>query len=533
MHTKTNTRFVFRLNAVLKLLMSIIFCIGALAVIGWKFDLLLLKQVFPSLPVIAPNTAILFMFTSLSLFFVSLKKLTTPQQISVILFSLIITLTGFLTSIEYLLNLELGIDNLLFAEKMKETIVRMSPQSALNFIIVGLSLLLIMRKSKRSILSGQAIMLITGIVSLISLFGFIYNVTNLYTIYPYKGMAVHTAAAFAMTFTVIFAIHPEIGLMRMFSGGGLSGSLARRLFAALFFLIAVETLVMFGRQTGIYGYAYESLIHLLFIAGVFVFLIFYVFKSLDKLAEAEKNVAHIKAIDKAKTEFVSLASHQLRTPLTSISWYTEMLVKGDAGKLNEKQKKCLDEIYAGNQRMVHLVNDLLNTSRIDMGSLVLAPKPTDLVEIVESILEEIGSLIRNKKMKISENYEEKLPQITIDPEMIRIVFQNLISNSLKYTPHGGSISIEIKRQNSHIQVTISDNGYGIPKNQKNKIFTKMFRADNIISKGTSGTGLGLYITRAIVKESGGKIWFESEESKGSVFHFTLPINPKKIKVRKN
>jgi two-component system, sensor histidine kinase len=529
MTTQINTRFVFQLKVALKILMATVFCVGALALIGWQSDVSILKQVLPNLPVIAPNTAVLFVLLGLSLFFVSEKKLAEKLWLFVGLSSFIAILTGLLTLLEYASSFNFGIDNLLFADKMRGTLIRMSPQSALNFITVGASLLLMTRKNKRVIAIGQIIILVTGIISLVSLFGFIYNVSSLYTIYPYKGMAVHTAVAFAMIFAVIFAIHPEIGFMKIFSRKGLGGMAARRLFAALFFLIALEILIMLGQRGGIYDHAYESLIHLFIIAGVFILLIFYVFQSLDKLAEAEKNVAHIKIIDKAKTEFVSLASHQLRTPLTLISWYTEILVNGDAGELNEKQKDCLKEIYIGNQRMIDLVNDILSTSRIDMGTLALEPKLIDLAKIAENVLKEIGPLVKDKEMKINEAYEKNLPRIMADPEMVRMIFQNLLSNSLKYTPRGGQITVEIKKQNSHVLIIISDNGFGIPENQKNRIFTKMFRADNIKVKETSGTGLGLYIVWAIVKKSGGKIWFESKEGKGTTFFVTLPRSASKFK----
>ena len=132
---------------------------------------------------------------------------------------------------------------------------------------------------------------------------------------------------------------------------------------------------------------------------------------------------------------------------------------------------------------------------------------------------------------IKKGFEAKLPKIKADPELIRIVFQNIISNALKYTPAGGSIAIGMKRQNSHVLIEISDSGYGIPEKQKSRIFTKMFRADNIRSKDTDGTGLGLYIVRAIVKQHGGRVWFESEENKGTKFYVSLPANLR-IKGRK-
>ena len=479
---------------------------------------------------ISPNTAFSFILIGLTLFF-SNKKTGERLQSLFLIFSSAVALIGFLTLLEYIFGLNFRIDNLFYAQRMSSSIVRMSPQSAFNFLAVGISLFFFLGNTKKGMLIGQIVIVIAGLISLFSLLGFIYNLSSLYTISPYKGMAAHTAVAFVMIFTSILALKPEMGLTKIFSGKGISGHAARQLFTTLLFLIVVETLVMAGRRIGLYDYTYESLFHLLIVAGVFFYLIFVTFHSLDQLAEAERDIAHVRKIDKAKTEFVSLASHQLRTPLTSVSWYTEMLLSGDAGIFNEKQKEYLSEIYTGNRRMIDLVDDILNTSRIDMGTLLVNLKIVSLSKIAESVLTELAPLLLEKKLVIKKGFEAKLPKIKADPELIRIVFQNIISNALKYTPAGGSIAIGMKRQNSHVLIEISDSGYGIPEKQKSRIFTKMFRADNIRSKDTDGTGLGLYIVRAIVKQHGGRVWFESEENKGTKFYVSLPANLR-IKGRK-
>jgi len=506
----------------------LVFVVGISAMAGWQFDVSSLKRILPSLPVIAPNTAFLFVLIGFSLFLLAVKEIGGRAKKVLRLFSFLALVFGLATLLEYALNLNLRIDNIFFPGKMLDMVVRMSPQSAFNFFAVGLSLFFLASRDRRKIAWGQAVVLIAGLVSIISLFGFIYGISDLYTITPYKGMAAHTAVAFVMVFSAMLAIYPEIGFMKVFSRKGISGFAARRLFLTLIFLIAAEILVMLGRQAGIYDYAYESLIHLFLVSGVFILLIFYVFRSLDQLAVAERDIERIKEIDRAKTEFVSLASHQLRTPLTSISWFTEMLIKKEIGDLNEKQREYLEEIYKGNQRMIELVDDILNTSRIDAGILLIEPKILSLEKIAESVLSEMMPLFQSKEIKIIKEYGEKIPQIQADPELMQIIFQNLLSNSLKYTPKGGKVTIGINRQNSHILIKISDTGYGIPKTQQGKIFTKMFRADNIRSKEADGTGLGLYIAKAIVRQSGGKIWFDSIENTGTNFYVTFPVKNNKL-----
>jgi len=245
----------------------------------------------------------------------------------------------------------------------------------------------------------------------------------------------------------------------------------------------------------------------------------------------ERDITHEKQIDRAKTEFVSLASHQLRTPLTAINWFTEMLLNEDAGKLNDEQKNYLQEVYKGNKRMVDLVNALLNVSRIDLGTFAIEPALTNIIELANDVIKEMQSQVVAKKLLISTSFAE-LPQISVDPKLMRIIFQNLISNAVKYTPEQGKIIVTVQKSNkapskkqpgTSLYISVADTGMGIPAAQKDKIFTKLFRADNVRAKETEGTGLGLYIIKSIVEQSFGTIWFDSEENKGTTFHILLPF----------
>ncbi|MFA6424135.1 MAG: ATP-binding protein [Candidatus Magasanikbacteria bacterium] len=248
--------------------------------------------------------------------------------------------------------------------------------------------------------------------------------------------------------------------------------------------------------------------------------------------EVFRDITKEKEIDQAKSEFVSLASHQLRTPLSTVNWYTEMLLAGDAGKMNAEQKKYLREIYDSNNRMIDLVNTLLNVSRIEMGTFKVKPEPIKISEVIESLLSELSVQTSQHKLKVEKKFGKDVPTINADPSLIRIIIQNLLSNAVKYTPDGGKISAEVMRRPHDVMIEIKDSGYGIPKNQQDKIFNKMFRAENVKDKITDGNGLGLYSTKAIVEQSGGKIWFESEENKGTSFFVTIPLTDPKKKIGK-
>lgn len=240
----------------------------------------------------------------------------------------------------------------------------------------------------------------------------------------------------------------------------------------------------------------------------------------------ERDVTKEKEIDKAKTEFISLASHQLRTPLSTIKWYLEMLIDGDAGKINSEQAKFLKEAYAGSDRMVKLVNALLNVSRIESGTYMVNPQPVDVVTSFKNIIADNEHIIMDKKLKINFDQKLKIPLINLDPNLVNIIFQNLFSNAVKYTLEKGEIDVDFKidKKINSLLIKIKDNGLGIPLNQKDKIFTKLFRADNVQRADTEGTGLGLYLIKSLIDRSKGQIWFDSVENKGSTFYVTLPLS---------
>lgn len=243
-----------------------------------------------------------------------------------------------------------------------------------------------------------------------------------------------------------------------------------------------------------------------------------------------RDIAHEYEIDKAKTEFVSLASHQLRTPLSSINWYAEMLLAGDAGKINSNQKNYLQEIYYGNQRMIELVNSLLNVSRLEMGTFLVEPTKTNILKMADEVIKELTPRSLEKDIKIKKDYDKTLPEINVDPKLMRIIFQNLLSNSIKYTPAKGKVELKINQDAQNLNIAVTDNGMGIPESQKTNIFSKFFRADNVRQTETEGTGLGLYLVKSIIEHSEGKVSFQSIENKETTFFVSLPLlgmRPKK------
>ena len=234
-----------------------------------------------------------------------------------------------------------------------------------------------------------------------------------------------------------------------------------------------------------------------------------------------RDITEQREMDRIKSEFVSLASHQLRTPVTIIKWGSEALLKDIEKKLDKKEMEQMDRIYRGSMRMIELVNDLLNVSRLESGRLVFKTEEMQFEELIDKVADEYKSYLERKKAKLNiEKPKTKLPKVKIDPEKIRQVIIILLDNAIKYSPENSEIKIKIEHSDEKLVYSTKDQGVGIPKKEQEKIFKRFFRAENVSQK--PGTGLGLYLAKGLVEAHGGKIWFESEENKGTTFFFTLP-----------
>ncbi len=239
----------------------------------------------------------------------------------------------------------------------------------------------------------------------------------------------------------------------------------------------------------------------------------------------EKELKRAKELERMKSEFISIAAHQLRTPLTAVKWTLQMMINGDIGELTAEQKTFLSQSYQGNERTIKLVNDFLNVSRIEEGRLSYVFELIHLEDLIDNIIQDFEHIIKEKQMDfVFEKPKEPLPKVKIDHSKMRLAIQNLIDNAIKYTQKKGKVAISIKNSIIHLEVSIKDTGYGIPKGQHERIFTKFFRSENIIRRQVEGTGLGLFIVKNIIEKHGGTIWFESEENKGTTFYFTIPVS---------
>lgn len=238
--------------------------------------------------------------------------------------------------------------------------------------------------------------------------------------------------------------------------------------------------------------------------------------------DLQKSNEKLRALDEAKDDFISMASHQLRTPLTSVKGYISMVLEGDAGKINDLQRKFLNQSFISSQRMVFLISDLLNASRLQTGKFVIENKETYLPDVVAEEVDQLIETAKAHELQLIYKKPSNFPTVNIDENKIRQVIMNFADNSIYYTQAGGKIEIRLKATPTTIEYTVTDNGMGVPKHEQRHLFTKFYRAGNAKKARPDGTGLGIYMAKKVIVAQGGSVIFKSTEGKGSVFGFSLP-----------
>jgi signal transduction histidine kinase len=237
--------------------------------------------------------------------------------------------------------------------------------------------------------------------------------------------------------------------------------------------------------------------------------------------QLRKTNEKLKTLDETKDEFISMASHQLRTPLTSVKGYLSMVLEGDAGELNEMQVRLLDQAFVSSQRMVYLIADLLNISRLRTGKFLVEPSPVNLANLIEGEIAQLVDTAASRKLELEYEKPDDFPLLMLDETKIRQVVMNFVDNAIYYTPSGGKITVKLEDKGSSIEYRVVDNGIGVPKAEQHHLFTKFYRAGNAKKARPDGTGLGLFMAKKVIAAQGGSIIFESQEDKGSTFGFTF------------
>lgn len=236
------------------------------------------------------------------------------------------------------------------------------------------------------------------------------------------------------------------------------------------------------------------------------------------------DISRGKRVERLKTEFVSLVAHQLRTPLSSTKWALRMILDGELGEPTKDQKDFLEKTYQSNERMIKLIDELLDITRIEEGRYLHNPIFSDIESIIQFVVNSRKEQSEDKNLKfIFKRSEQALPRVKVDVSKLKLALENLIDNAMNYTLKNGEITISLKQVNEEIRCLIKDTGVGIFEEEQPRVFSKFFRGSNVVRLETDGSGLGLFITKNIIEAHGGRIWFESKPGEGSSFYFTLPI----------
>jgi signal transduction histidine kinase len=236
----------------------------------------------------------------------------------------------------------------------------------------------------------------------------------------------------------------------------------------------------------------------------------------------------LEALDETKDDFISMASHQLRTPLTSVKGYLSMVIEGDAGSINDTQRKMLNQAFISSQRMVYLIADLLNVSRLKTGKFIIDWAPVDLSKVIQEELSQLVETAQSRDITLTYKKPTTFPVLNMDETKTRQVIMNFVDNAIYYTPAGGKIDVQLLDKNSSIELRVVDTGIGVPKAEQHHLFTKFYRARNAQKARPDGTGLGLFMAKKVIIAQGGALIFESKEGHGSTFGFSFSkahLNP--------
>jgi signal transduction histidine kinase len=242
----------------------------------------------------------------------------------------------------------------------------------------------------------------------------------------------------------------------------------------------------------------------------------------EATGELRESNKKLKSLDEAKDEFISMASHQLRTPLTSVKGYMSMVLEGDAGKLNPTQHQLLEQAFASSQRMVYLISDFLNVSRLQTGKFTIERTPVILSNVVQQEVNQLKSTAESRNLTIECSVPSDFPALQLESKL-RQAIMNFIDNAIFYSRPGGVIKVDLIKTAKDVALTVQDSGIGVPMSERHRLFAKFYRASNARTARPDGTGIGLFMAKKVVVAHGGSIIFNSVEGKGSTFGFRLPL----------
>ncbi len=563
---------------IVNLLGIIILIVGAIVVLGWIFHIDVLKSGFSGAITMKFGVAISFVCTGVSFLFITRKRggNAALAQIGLPASTLIIIMLPIVNSISVFLGGNISIAMLFINEPISSftSTPRPSEGAFVSFILIAAAFILSLSDFARMQNLLIVFGVIIGVIGGAALIGYAISMPILYYYINSVGtaMSIHTAALFVLSGTSLIllgydkkhaaylkTIRVKTKLISLF----LLTSVIPNFFLAIITYILIrdfETIRPFGYSFAIFATVTSIMVGFFafFLSKEIVTPIIGLRNAANKIAEGNLDVKanentsdeigqlaktfndmvdsmklstkletdRLLQIDKDKEEFAAMVSHELKTPLIPISGYAELFLDGSMGNITPIQKEKLQIMYENSIRLTTLIQDILDARKIELGKLKLDIQSESVRNIAKRCIDIFRPISEQKGITLTNKTDDII--VTCDPDRVLQVFNNVVSNAMKFVPtQHGTISINSRVDDGSVVLSITDNGPGIPKEKQQSLFKRFYQVDKSLTRKSGGTGLGLAISRGIIESHGGKIWVESEENQGSTISFTLPLENSK------
>ncbi len=526
------------LKGISEFLSILIAFIGVLILIGWLFNISILLHPGSGFSTIKTNTGLAFLLIGISIWFIQTKRINFHNQQIAQILACVVLIIGFLTLLEYIFNLNLGIDQILFKEAFGALNTsapnRMALTTVINFILAGICILLWNVKTPSFYKPTQIFAILGWFISLIGFLAYIYNVSLFYHIPQFTAISIYATFTFILLFTAILLARPDTGIMSIINSNNISGILARRLLPLIIILPIIFGLISrYGANIGLYNDQLADILFLFFIIIFLTIIVWITIISIKKIEDDRRSLEieyqesleqkvrdrtkELEQSNKDLQQFAYVASHDLREPLRMITSFLQLLERRYKDKLDNDANEFIEFAVNGSKRLDYMINDLLEYSRV--ANTKREFNNVNVNKVIEQTILNLKSAIDDSNAEIT---YDSLPTLLGDEQLMILLFQNLISNSIKYRREEiPKINISATKEKDQYLFKVKDNGIGMSKEYLEKIFTIFQRLHT--KDEYEGTGIGLAIAQKIVHQHAGEIWAESELGKGTTFHFTLPI----------
>jgi signal transduction histidine kinase len=537
MSFQANPRLTSLYQLISKVASIAVIFVGGVVIVGWISDIPCLKSIHPSLVTMKANTAVGFILIGLSLWLLQMKQVNWIGRITGQVMAAFAALLGLLTLSEYVFGWNIGIDQVLIKEQAgaiaTSNLGRMAPNTAFNFLLVGLALLFLDTETRRGLRPAQILIIVEGVISLVAFIGYAYGARQFYGLAPYTKMALHTAVVFNLAFLGVICARPNSGLMAIMTADSAGGIMMRRLLPiSILILLVTGWLRLLGQKKNIYDLASGTSIRAVVDIIIFSVLVMITSRALhhadierkqlvDKTEELNerlrKRSAELEIINNELRTFSYSVSHDLRTPLRSIDGFSRILSEDYQNSLDMQGKDYLQRIRGAAQRMAILIDDLLKLSRVTRAEMHCTT--VDLSSVAYVIAAELQEGDRNRRVEFA--ISEGL-RVQGDETLLRVVIENLLGNAWKFTSRHTRARIEFGADGQEGDRTIyyvRDDGAGFDMRYASKLFGAFQRLHAVTE--FPGTGIGLATVQRIIHRHGGRVWAEGETEKGATFYFAL------------